>query len=168
MTILIIVDMSIPFQIQLKPHVKKYFSYFNQEPYTLNRKDMFGKWLYYALRDQHNEEKYNDRLQAYTNKLTILVGRNYVFNNRITGISAQATIDINNWIDELIKNQFTAHMLSHIDTDTYQDSIEKFRKIYDFTEDDLKFDCLKQHWFRFRKENGIIRDQSFVKNVVKL
>ena len=149
--------MSIPFQLPVKPHIKKYLTFFFQEPYKLNRKDFFGKWLYYALRDQHDEDKYIDRLKPYTSKMIILVGRNYTFNNRMTGISAQAAIDINNWVDELIKNQFTNHMISRMEIETYQDSIQNFRKKYGFTDADLKFDCLKQHWYRFREEKGIVK-----------
>jgi hypothetical protein len=144
--------MSIPFQIQVKPCVRIYLSYFLSDPYKLNRNDFFGNWLFMALRDQKDDTKYNLRIQKYSEKITVLVGRNYVFNNRLSGISAQTTADLNGFVYGIIKHQFLNHMLTMEGTKPYNVLIEEFRTRYGFTEDSLKYECLNKYWFRFRKE----------------
>ena len=150
--------MSIPFQIPVKPHVHRFLSFHFQEPYKLDRNDFLGNWLYLALRDQHKDSKFDKRLVHYSRRFTVLVTRNYVFNNRLSDISGETIAFLNGYVDSLIKQQFICYMLVWADLEEMQDTIEKFLNIYSFTEEELKFDCLKKYWYRWRvdKQNSIL------------
>jgi hypothetical protein len=143
--------MGIPFQIPLKPHIKKYLLFYYPEPYKLDKRDSFGHMIYLALREQRNCKRYEQRTANYSSKITVLITHNYVFNNRLTEITPETVRTINLYIDSMIKDRFIDYMILYNDLRDYQVSIDKFIELYNFTDDEMKFDCLKQHWFRFRK-----------------
>jgi hypothetical protein len=144
--------MSIAFSIAVKPHIRRYLGYHFQEPYKLDRNDFFGNWLFYAMRgNKQDEAMYETRLNGYTDKFTLLIGRYYIFSMGVSKITPELICNLNGYIDGLIKHQFVNYMLIWENIREIQVSVECFKDIYGFTEDELKSDALKKYWYRHRR-----------------
>jgi len=142
----------ISIQIPVKAHVYKYLTRQFGPDMTLSRSNSVGLLLMHLLKRNSNDKQYDYVTKSYENSYTVLIPKPFVFNRGIRYLSTYSAMQLNNFVDDLIKEQFFTFMELQLSAGMIRrDAIYKFRERYGFGEDELAFDTLKKAFYRHER-----------------
>lgn len=147
------------FTIPVKPHVRKYLLRHLGEGYKLSRLDPFGRELRTLLEQKKENNFLNQFTGAYTAGFSVSVEGNLILQKRLKALNSKEIIDFNNFVEGIIKHEFYGFVANRALFDLSQyGSIQAFRELYDYQDEDISHDTLKKAWQRYKgpKKSGEI------------
>jgi hypothetical protein len=142
----------ISIQIPVKAHVYKYLNSQFGLSMTLTKSHSVGLLLSHLLKRNSKDKQYEYVLQSYEKSYTVDIPKGFVFNRGVRYLSTYSVMQLNNFVDDLIKAQFFTFMELHLAAGVMRrDAIYKFRERYGFGEDELAFETLKKAYYRHER-----------------
>lgn len=138
-----------PFQVPVKPHVRKYLVYHLTTGYKLTSTDPFGRCLRMLLQQPREKKAWDGFTGRYTALFAVAVDGNQLLQKRLRVLSSKSVIDFNNFVESVIKAEFHSFVDNRKMFGLSQySSIQQFRAKYDFQDEDISHDTLKKSWQR--------------------
>jgi hypothetical protein len=146
------INAMISLQIPVKAHVYKYLISQFGLSMTLTKSNAVGLLLTHLLKRNTKHKQYDYVLQSYEKSYSVQIPKGFVFDRGVRYLSTYSVMQLNNFVDDLIKAQFYTFMELHLAAGIMRrDAIIKFRERYGFEEDDLAFETLKKAYYRHER-----------------
>lgn len=152
----------ITIQIPVKAHVYKYLTSQFGPAMTLSRSHSVSLLLMHLLKRNSSDKQYDYVTKSYENSYTVQITKGFVFDRGACYLSSYSVMQLNNFVDDLIKAQFFNFMEFALATGMMRrDAIYKFRERYGFEEHELAFETLKKAYYRHeRSQQGLVNKLS--------
>ncbi|MGV3540690.1 MAG: hypothetical protein ACO1OQ_12830 [Rufibacter sp.] len=121
--------------------------------YKITQLDHFGLFLMEVLRRKWDRKRYEGYMAAYTAQYPMFYNTKEFLRTDRVHFTSENIVCYNNFVESIIKAEFHAFMELYLnDSTTIANVIESYRKIYNWTDDDISLDSLSKSFQRYQKK----------------
>jgi hypothetical protein len=141
------------FTFKVKPHVRKYLRKIYGNRIEVTKRDHIGQMIYFLLKENNRHSKYDKFLSRYTASIEVSISDQFLFKYGARYLTSFSLVQFNNFVESLIKEELYAFVEGCTSLgETVKFAILEFQRKYDFSEDDITYDCLLKAWQRNQTE----------------